>query len=83
MLILDESAAVRWANQQAVDLWGGGITLQMIGRPLSALLQFHHLDRSPMGDEEPSHPLQKALRLRVAIPISSNPYLILLLKRTN
>lgn len=61
MLILDESAAVRWANQQAADLWGGGITLQMIGRPLSALLQFHHLDRSPMGDEEPSHPLQKAL----------------------
>ena len=61
MLILDESAVVRWANQQAADLWGGGITLQMIGRPLSALLQFHHLDRSPMGDEEPSHPLQKAL----------------------
>ena len=45
MLILDESAAVSWANQQAADLWGGGITLQMIGRPLSALLQFHHLDQ--------------------------------------
>ena len=61
MLIVDESTAVRWANQQAADLWGGGITLQMVGRPLSALLQFHHLDRSPLGDEEPSHPLQKAL----------------------
>ena len=61
MLIVDESSAVRWANQQAADLWGGGITLQMVGRPLSALLQFHHLDRSPLGDEEPSHPLQKAL----------------------
>ena len=61
MLIVDESTAVRWANQQAADLWGGEITLQMVGRPLSALLQFHHLDRSPLGDEEPSHPLQKAL----------------------
>ena len=61
MLIVDESTAVRWANQQAADLWGGGITLQMVGRPLSDLLQFHHLDRSPLGDEEPSHPLQKAL----------------------
>ena len=71
MLILDESAAVRWANQQAADLWGGGITLQMIGRPLSALLQFHHLDRSPMGDEEPSHPLQKALKAE-----GRNSYLI-------
>ena len=47
MLIVDESSAVRWANQQAADLWGGGITLQMVGRPLSALLQFYHLDRSP------------------------------------
>ena len=61
MLIVDESSAVRWANQQAADLWGGGITLQMVGRPLSALLQFYHLDRSPLGDDEPSHPLQKAL----------------------
>jgi len=61
MLIVDESSAVCWANQQAADLWGGGITLQMVGRPLSTLLQFHHLDRSPLGDEEPSHPLQKAL----------------------
>ena len=61
MLIVDESSAVRWANQQAADLWGGGITLQMVGRPLSALLQFHHLDRSPLRDEDPSHPLQKAL----------------------
>ena len=61
MLIVDESSAVRWANQQAADLWGGGITLQMVGRPLSALLQFHHLDRRPLGDEEPSHPLQQAL----------------------
>ena len=61
MLIVDESSEVRWANQQAADLWGGGITLQMVGRPVSALLQFHHLDRSPLGDEEPSHPLQKAL----------------------
>ena len=61
MLIVDESSAVRWANQQAADLWGGGITLQMVGRPLSALLQFHHLDRSLLGDEEPSHPLQQAL----------------------
>jgi len=61
MLIVDESSAVRWANQQAADLWGGGITLQMVGRPLSALLQFYHLDRSPLGDEEPSHPLHKAL----------------------
>ena len=61
MLIVDESSAVRWANQQAADLWGGGITLQMVGRPLSALLQFHHLDRSPLEDEEPSHPLQQAL----------------------
>ena len=33
----------------------------MVGRPLSALLQFHHLDRSPLGDEEPSHPIQQAL----------------------
>ena len=39
MLIVDESSAVRWANQQAADLWGGGITLQMVGRPLSALLR--------------------------------------------
>ena len=61
MLIVDESSAVRWANQQAADLWGGGITLQMVGRPLSNLLQFYHLDRSPLGDDEPSHPLQKAL----------------------
>lgn len=61
MLIVDESSGVRWANQQAADLWGGGITLQMVGRPLSTLLQFHHLDGSPLGDEEPSHPLQKAL----------------------
>ena len=61
MLIVDESSVVRWANQQAADLWGGGITLQMVGRPLSALLQFHHLDRSPLEDEEPSHPLQQAL----------------------
>jgi signal transduction histidine kinase len=61
MLIVDESSAVRWANQQAADLWGGGITLQMVGRPLSALLQFHHLDRSPIGDQEPTHPLQKAV----------------------
>lgn len=61
MLIVDESSAVRWANQQAADLWGGGITLQMVGRPLSTLLQFHHLDRSPLEDEEPSHPLQQAL----------------------
>ena len=61
MLIIDESTAVRWANQQAADLWGAGITLQMIGRPLSSLLQFHHLDRSPLGDQDPSHPLQKAL----------------------
>ena len=61
MLIVDESSAVRWANQQAADLWGGGITLQMVGRPLAALLQFHHLDRSPLEDEEPSHPLQQAL----------------------
>ena len=61
MLIVDESSAVRWANQQAADLWGGGITLQMVGRPLSTLLQFHHLDRSPLEHEEPSHPLQQAL----------------------
>ena len=61
MLSVDESSAVRWANQQAADLWGGGITLQMVGRPLSTLLQFHHLDRSPLEDEEPSHPLQQAL----------------------
>ena len=61
MLIVDESSAVRWANQQAADLWGGGITLQMVGRPLSALLHFYHFDRSPLGDDEPSHPLQKAL----------------------
>ncbi|MDG1060265.1 MAG: HAMP domain-containing sensor histidine kinase [Synechococcus sp. cluster3_bin.96] len=25
------------------------------------MLQFHHLDRSPLGDEEPCHPLQQAL----------------------
>jgi signal transduction histidine kinase len=61
MLIVDETSAVRWANQQAADLWGGGITLQMVGRPLSALLQFHHLDRSSLGPDDPSHPLQKAL----------------------
>ena len=61
MLIVDESLGVRWANQQAADLWGGGITLQMVGRPLSTLLQFHHLDGGPLGDEEPSLPLQKAL----------------------
>ena len=61
MLIVDEFTAVRWANQQAADLWGGGITLQMVGRLLSDLIQFQHLDRSPLGDEEPSHPLQKAL----------------------
>ena len=61
MLIVDESSGVRWANQQAADLWGGGITLQMVGRPLSTLLQFHHLDGGPLGDEEPSLPLQKAL----------------------
>ena len=61
MLIVDETSAVRWANQQAADLWGGGITLQIVGRPLSALLQFHHLDRSPLGNDDPSHPLQKAL----------------------
>ena len=60
MLIVDESSAVRWANQQAADLWGGGITLQMVGRPLSALLNFYHLDRRPLGEEEPSHPLHKA-----------------------
>ena len=71
MLIVDESSAVRWANQQAADLWGGGITLQMVGRPLSALLQFHHLDRSPMGDQEPAHPLQKALAVE-----GRNSYLI-------
>ena len=61
MLIVDEASAVRWAKQQAADLWGDGITLQMVGRPLSALLQFYHLDRSPLGDDEPSHPLQKGL----------------------
>ena len=61
MLIIDESTAVRWANQQAADLWGGGITLRMIGRPLSSLLEFLHLDRSPLDDQDPSHPLQKAL----------------------
>lgn len=61
MLIVDEGSVVRWANQQAADLWGGGITLQMVGRTLSALVQFHHLDQSPISDEEPTHPLQQAL----------------------
>ena len=71
MLIVDESAAVRWANQQAADLWGGGITLQMVGKSLSTLLQFYHLDRSPLGEEEPSHPLQQALSAE-----GGNSYLI-------
>ena len=28
MLIIDESRVVRWANQQAADLWGRGITVR-------------------------------------------------------
>ena len=61
MLIIDESSLVRWANQQAADLWGGGITVQMVGQPLSALLQFYDLYGRTLREQEPSHPLQKAL----------------------
>ena len=61
MLIIDESRVVRWANQQAADLWGRGITVTMVGRPYSDLIRFHRLDGSQLMEMEPSHPLQKAL----------------------
>ncbi len=61
MLIIDQSEVVSWANQQAADLWGQGITLQMVGRPFSSLIRFYHPTGRQVKENEPNHPLQKAL----------------------
>lgn len=57
MVILDGERRIRWANQQAADLWGGGITLQLIGQPF-AHMAVHRLDGQRLPADAPHHPLQ-------------------------
>ena len=83
MLIVDESSAVRWANQQAADLWGGGITFQMVVGLFQPCCSFITWIEAPWRMKSPVTPYNKPYLLKVVRPISSKPYLLLLLKRRN
>ena len=60
MLIVDSERQVRWVNQTAADLWGGGLPLRMVGKPLEALLRLRHLDQRLLTLSDPHHPLNQA-----------------------
>ena len=60
MLIIDSGRQVRWVNQTAADLWGGGLPLRVVGKPLEALLRLRHLDQRLLTLSDPHHPLNQA-----------------------
>ena len=60
MLIVDSERHVRWVNQTAADLWGAGLSLRVIGKPLEALLRLRHLDQRLLALSDPHHPLNQA-----------------------
>jgi len=60
MLIVDSGRHVRWVNQTAADLWGGGLALRVIGKPLDDLLRLRHLDQRVLPLSDPLHPLSQA-----------------------
>ena len=60
MLIVDSGHQVRWVNQTAADLWGGGLPLRVVGKPLEALLRLRHLDQRLLTLSDPQHPLNQA-----------------------
>lgn len=60
MLIVDSDRHVRWVNQTAADLWGDGLPLRVIGKPLEALLRLRHLDQRLLDLSDSHHPLNQA-----------------------
>jgi len=60
MLIVDSDRLVRWVNQTAAELWGGGLPLRVIGKPLEALICFRQLDQRLLLLTDAQHPLIQA-----------------------
>ena len=60
MLIVDSDRLVRWVNQTAAELWGGGLPLRVIGKPLEALISFRQLDQRMLLLSDSQHPLNQA-----------------------
>lgn len=59
LLILDEQAKVRWANQQAADQLGTGFTILLPGKHFSDLVRLIQADGGSLGDDHPMHPLMR------------------------
>ena len=60
MLIVDSDRFVRWVNQTAAELWGAGLPLRVIGKPLEALISFRQLDQRLLLSTDSHHPLIQA-----------------------
>ena len=60
MLIVDSDRFVRWVNQTAAELWGAGLPLRVIGKPLEALISFRQLDQRLLLLTDSHHPLIQA-----------------------
>ena len=60
MLIVDSDRLVRWVNQTAAELWGGGLPLRVIGKPLEALISFRQRDQRLLLLTDSHHPLNQA-----------------------
>lgn len=60
MLIVDSDRFVRWVNQTAAELWGGGLPLRVIGKPLESLISFRKLDQRLLLLTDSHHPLIQA-----------------------
>ena len=60
MLIVDSERQVRWVNQTAAELWGGGLPLRVIGKRLEALICLRHLDQRLLPLTDSHHPLNQS-----------------------
>lgn len=60
MLIVDAERQVRWVNQTAAELWGGGFPLRVIGKRLEALICLRHLDQRLLPLTDSHHPLNQS-----------------------
>jgi signal transduction histidine kinase len=60
MLIADPAGRVRWSNQAAADLWGNGLAVLLVSKPLAALVNnLHNIDGELIELQSAEHPLQR------------------------
>ena len=58
MVIFDNELRVRWANQVAADLWGGGMAIALVGKSYSQFIKLQTIEGTPISPDEPGHPLR-------------------------